>query len=239
MLDQNTDRMWYVIGALVVGAGIILLANKAMPEVFANVTDSFNSVASGATYALNNEFVYEDIIDSNDVEIYEYGKLINYDASSDTWTIEIPGNMSTYGRGLKIKPSAVAIPYGKTLMVSYEVWIPKGSTELFYAPDINNSYENTQMENVTNNNDVLNNREYGYIENGKHVVYTKGGTPKPLPLQDGEWTTVWYSYENNSSLNKNKINLYDYSTIGVLNGTGQNETIKIRNIFGYIVKDKN
>ena len=49
MLDQNTDRMWYVIGALVVGAGIILLANKAMPEFFANVTSSFSEVVSGAT----------------------------------------------------------------------------------------------------------------------------------------------------------------------------------------------
>lgn len=27
MLDQNTDRMWYVIGAVVIGAGIIFLAN--------------------------------------------------------------------------------------------------------------------------------------------------------------------------------------------------------------------
>ena len=41
MLDQNTDRMWYVIGALVVGAGIILLANKTLPEVFASVTGAF------------------------------------------------------------------------------------------------------------------------------------------------------------------------------------------------------
>lgn len=49
MLDQNTDRMWFVIGALVVGAGIILLANKTMPEIFANVTSSFFEVASGAT----------------------------------------------------------------------------------------------------------------------------------------------------------------------------------------------
>lgn len=48
MLDQNTDRMWYVIGALVVGAGIILLANKAMPEIFASVTDSFEKVSNSA-----------------------------------------------------------------------------------------------------------------------------------------------------------------------------------------------
>ena len=48
MLDQNTDRMWFVIGALVVGAGIILLANKALPEIFANVTKSFETVTDNA-----------------------------------------------------------------------------------------------------------------------------------------------------------------------------------------------
>lgn len=54
MLDQNTDRMWYVIGALVVGAGIILLANKALPEVFANVTKSFKGVAEEGISAVEN-----------------------------------------------------------------------------------------------------------------------------------------------------------------------------------------
>lgn len=49
MLDQNTDRMWYVIGALVVGAGIILLANKAMPEVFANITKTFKDTTDEVT----------------------------------------------------------------------------------------------------------------------------------------------------------------------------------------------
>lgn len=44
MLDQNTDRMWFVIGALVVGAGIILLANKVMPEIFAKVGRSFENI---------------------------------------------------------------------------------------------------------------------------------------------------------------------------------------------------
>ena len=48
MLDQNTDRMWYVIGALVVGAGIILLANKTMPDVFASVSKSFEQPLNSA-----------------------------------------------------------------------------------------------------------------------------------------------------------------------------------------------
>ena len=46
MLDQNTDRMWFVIGALVVGAGIILLANKTMPDIFASVAETFENNAS-------------------------------------------------------------------------------------------------------------------------------------------------------------------------------------------------
>lgn len=45
MLDQNTDRMWYVIGALVVGGGIILIANKSVPGAFANVSDRFEQVS--------------------------------------------------------------------------------------------------------------------------------------------------------------------------------------------------
>lgn len=57
MLDQNTDRMWFVIGALVVGAGIILLANKTMPEVFASVADSFEKATGKAT----------DVVDDFDV----------------------------------------------------------------------------------------------------------------------------------------------------------------------------
>lgn len=54
MLDQNTDRMWFVIGALVVGAGIILLANKAMPEIFASVASSFEEVSDNATSSISD-----------------------------------------------------------------------------------------------------------------------------------------------------------------------------------------
>lgn len=49
MLDQNTDRMWFVIGALVVGAGIILLANSLFPQMFKNITNTFNGVVTSGT----------------------------------------------------------------------------------------------------------------------------------------------------------------------------------------------
>ena len=48
MLDQNTDRMWFVIGAVIVGAATIFIANGTLPDIFASVTESFNNVAGEA-----------------------------------------------------------------------------------------------------------------------------------------------------------------------------------------------
>jgi len=41
MLDQNTDRMWYVIGAVLVGAAILLLLNGTAPDLFAQVAGTY------------------------------------------------------------------------------------------------------------------------------------------------------------------------------------------------------
>lgn len=41
MLDQNTDRSWWMIGSIVVGAAIIGIALVAFPEVFDMVIDYF------------------------------------------------------------------------------------------------------------------------------------------------------------------------------------------------------
>ena len=46
MLDQNTDRMWFVIGAVIVGAAIIFIANGTLPDIFASVAESFEDNAS-------------------------------------------------------------------------------------------------------------------------------------------------------------------------------------------------
>ena len=44
MLDQNTDRMWYVIGAVLIGAAIILGMNTFMPSAFASVGNNMQTV---------------------------------------------------------------------------------------------------------------------------------------------------------------------------------------------------
>ncbi|EUJ34181.1 hypothetical protein [Brochothrix campestris] len=44
MLDQNTDRSWWMIGAVIVGAVLIGLAKVAFPEVFTLVMDFFKNM---------------------------------------------------------------------------------------------------------------------------------------------------------------------------------------------------
>lgn len=49
MLDQNTDRLWYVIGAVLVGAAILLLLNGSAPNLFAQVAGTYEELTEEAT----------------------------------------------------------------------------------------------------------------------------------------------------------------------------------------------
>ena len=74
MLDQNTDRMWYVIGAVLIGAAIIFGASTLMPETLASVSDSFVHVSQKISDELHlrtskNEDGYK--IDVGDTNIYK------------------------------------------------------------------------------------------------------------------------------------------------------------------------
>ncbi|MDM5335793.1 hypothetical protein QUF84_00585 [Fictibacillus enclensis] len=44
MLDQNTDRSWWMIGAVIVGALLIGLAKVSFPEVFNTVITFFKGM---------------------------------------------------------------------------------------------------------------------------------------------------------------------------------------------------
>lgn len=44
MLDQNTDRSWWMIGAVIVGALLIAAAKIAFPEVFNMVINYFKGM---------------------------------------------------------------------------------------------------------------------------------------------------------------------------------------------------
>lgn len=52
MLDQNTDRMWFVIGAVIVGAAIIFIANSMFPTMFTNISGVFNGKIADMTTSI-------------------------------------------------------------------------------------------------------------------------------------------------------------------------------------------
>lgn len=54
MLDQNTDRMWYVIGAVLLGGLIIAGASGLFTTVMASTNDTFNKVMTDI-YLMQNE----------------------------------------------------------------------------------------------------------------------------------------------------------------------------------------
>lgn len=54
MLDQNTDRMWYVIGAVIIGAAIILILNGTMPQLFASVAETFEDKTDDVSSAVSD-----------------------------------------------------------------------------------------------------------------------------------------------------------------------------------------
>ncbi len=72
MLDQNTDRMWYVIGAIVIGAAIIAMGLNIYSESFETVDDMMvgaMDIADNYMYRLNG--VEPEIIN----ELHTYNKV--------------------------------------------------------------------------------------------------------------------------------------------------------------------
>ena len=242
MLDQNSDRMWYVIGALVVGAGIILLANKTFPQLFAKTSEAFGGVSNAAIEEINNEFAMHNVLDADGLMLFPTietsGLYHDYDEETDTWTMEIPRINSPYSVGLKVKPTALRVPYGARFTTRYEVWVPEGIDNAVVNTDINNTFESKEFVSAQNDNDERAGRQFGYYEDGKRVVVSTGNNiSASIPIKGGEWTTVWYSYSNTSSTNTNKEALRDYSWIGTTNPTDGPMMIKIRNVYGSIVDE--
>ncbi len=68
MLDQNTDRMWYVIGAIVIGAAIIAMGLNIFNESFDSVDSMMSNltgIASDNVSSIGNDGIYtEEEIDN-------------------------------------------------------------------------------------------------------------------------------------------------------------------------------
>jgi len=139
MLDQNTDRMWYVIGAVVLGAAILLLLNSTAPEVFASVGGTMTDVTDRATYEIKAKFGGFENLFSSDHPMYNTltgDDFITYE-HNDKNGITLT-NTSDAPTRAKIRLPDI-IPSGSLYAVSFDMRSDKTGTSGLYVDisDIN------------------------------------------------------------------------------------------------------
>ncbi len=102
MLDQNTDRMWYVIGAIVIGAAIIAMGLNIFDESFDSVDGMFTTISDVAgDYVFNidggvySESELEDLISEGYIPIETLDDLLLVSDQLDGKYIQVSNiNMS-------------------------------------------------------------------------------------------------------------------------------------------------
>lgn len=131
------------------------------------------------------------------------------DEDTNTWTITAPAG-NTNICGLYTRNKNVLIPYGKTLIVSFDIKVPIACS---WTLDVNN-YPLTGAKWSTNDHD--------YVPSRKNSATS-------LPAD--EWVRCWFMYTNAHSGNTNKVELYDATSFG-LRMTNQTENIvyQVKNI---------
>lgn len=201
MLDQNTDRMWYVIGAVIVGAGIILLANKMLPEVFANITDNMKGITDDATDEIDNIKVAK-------VNLLKYGHL----EMTGGYYLTPTGRILSYGNPEFLRLEDLAPLFDK-------VGLEGTYTLSFEAKSLDTSQNNRMnvyMQSSTGSKYGLINRQFTVTEDWQSYTYTG--------LKPFRYTNS-YAYEN-GDLSKP----YDTAHLAFYGGYGTGNVPVVRNV---------
>ncbi len=222
MLDQNTDRMWYVIGAIVIGAAIIAMGLNIFSESFDSVEDNFGIVAGVAEDTIDSMgYTVSHIVPADNLYASIHpgrAELVSYDSINNSWKLKLPHNVSGWSGGLTMKNDKYEVPFGYRLLISYDVKSPITS---YASNDINNRLSAPSEFSRSSDNDHLT-----YRVNARQSVNT---LPQNKVIAN-EWTNITFGYQNTDPLNKDKISLMDYSTFGVHNSTVEDIVVEIRNV---------
>lgn len=112
MLDQNTDRIWYVIGAVLIGAAIILILNGTAPNLFASVAGTYDELMDNASQEINKQSLdEEDMVQmgqTNDFSMLSTGSngadvTVTPNQSVDEWGTSRASRIQTNGGETSLK----------------------------------------------------------------------------------------------------------------------------------------
>ncbi len=232
MLDQNTDRMWYVIGAIVIGAAIIAMGLNIFSESFDSVEENYASVIGVADSAIDMVGHSENLINPNNVisTPLNMSNINSYDDSENEWSINVKSRGNLYwSSGLTMRYNSLIIPFGETLTISYEIYIPDhvSDSDIIVRNDINNGYVGGGHQG--NDNDDTSKRVFNGITPSDYG----GSIGLNQSIKSGVWSKYWFSYTNDDIVNNpDRKTLYDYSYFGVINNSDEAFDIKIRNVMG-------
>ncbi len=118
MLDQNTDRMWYVIGAIVIGAAIIAMGLNIYSDSIASVDDMMvQQVNIADSMIVDNGF---GVLDTDGINLYD-----RIDAKTETalyWAngLELSANPSGVYTDGTITTGFIKIHPGESLVVTID-----------------------------------------------------------------------------------------------------------------------
>lgn len=132
MLDQNTDRMWYVIGALVVGAGIILLANKTMPDAFASISHTFKGTTDKASKEIDVAFSNPNLLTDH----ANMDKLEGWKGSKVTYTSNISVPEWNTTKAVRVQTTGGTTNTKVFRKFITEEWIGKQATMSVYIKNL-------------------------------------------------------------------------------------------------------
>ena len=135
--------------------------------------------------------------------------VTSYVAATNIWNLSIPN--ATARGGLQLTGTTVRIPYGRTYVLSFEVFSPYATT---WGMD-NNDYPVSGGAWAGNDNDAAASR-----------------ANSSTTITAGQWVKCWYRFANTNALNTLKVDIYDGTNFGIANNSGSTQNIQIRNVKG-------
>ncbi len=202
MLDQNTDRMWYVIGAIVIGAVIIASMMTVSPTSFEAVSDLFSG-----QLATTGGYIDRNLVASSGTTFYgesvQYGRPDPHNPVNIRHTnhIELNGELIELEQPLRgVGPSKDMLFYDST----NELWkVERKVKEVILTRDnrwrIEDNHWYVTFEDVS---------KYGYNTLISHFELTHGVfAERHLPARDEGVDTIGTRYGNNRVGLLHNINL--------------------------------
>jgi len=202
MLDQNTDRMWYVIGAVLIGAAIILGMNTLLPNAFASVSHNFTS--------LLDEIHFQSVGPEHIIPFRS--RILDYDEETETFLIEIDPETahSRVDSGVQIKKGSLLVPYNHRHTINYQIRI---SFDAESVQDVNTVVTEGEpwAKLGTVDNDEWESRRYNGKKAQPHIDYDPEGLAPVMSqsVKGGVWHSMTYTYTNTDEGNVNEIDIMD------------------------------